>query len=193
MGYTRIATVTGPMRLANARDRLTGYRRALRGSGEAADADLVREGNFDVSSGYDQTRHLLGMAARPDAIFLQNSLMAVGAFRAIQESLLRCPEQIGLISFGEQDWFALVRPRISAVSHRSYDVGAAAAELLLKRLAGKLTGESVRRNVSVELIVRESTKRVSSQRSDRVRRNERWVPAKSRQSAGAPVPSDVKT
>ena len=193
MGYTRIATVTGPMRLANARDRLTGYRRALRGAGHAVDADLVREGNFDVSSGYDQTRHLLGMAARPDAIFIQNSLMAVGAFRAIQESLLRCPEQIGLISFGEQDWFALVRPRISAVSHRSYDVGAAAAELLLKRLAGKLIGESVRRNVSVKLIVRESTTRTRGHQSDRGRRNQRRVPGERRRFAASPVPADIKT
>jgi len=159
MGYERIATITGPMRLSNVRERLAGYRRALRDGGCPQNDELVREGNFDVTSGYKQAAHLLQMKSRPDAIFVQNGPMTLGAFRAIQEFAVPCPEELGLISFSAQDWFELVRPRVSAVTHDSYDIGATAAELLLKRISGKLAGDKVRRNTSTKLVARESTMR----------------------------------
>jgi LacI family transcriptional regulator len=159
MGYERIATITGPLTLANARDRLTGYHRALREAGLVEDEALIREGSFDVTSGYMQARQLLGLPLPPDAIFVQNGLMTLGAFRAIQEAGLRCPEEVGVISFADQEWFSLVRPQITGVAHDSYDIGALAAELLLKRITGKLTGEALKRNIAAKLIARESTDR----------------------------------
>ncbi|HXY52603.1 MAG TPA: LacI family DNA-binding transcriptional regulator [Terriglobales bacterium] len=164
-GYRRIATVTGPLHLANARERLAGYRQALENAGRREDPPLIREGNFDVSSGYAQTCNLLNLRPRPDAIFIQNPPMTLGAFRAIQEWGLRCPTEIGLISFGETDWFDVVRPAISTVFFRSYDIGATAAEVLLRRLAGQLGGQPIRRNVSVKLLARESTERTRPQGS----------------------------
>ena len=56
-----------------------------RGAGARSDAALVRRADFKEEGGYRAARSLLEAAAPPDALFVANNLMTVGALRALRE------------------------------------------------------------------------------------------------------------
>ncbi|MGI5347679.1 LacI family DNA-binding transcriptional regulator [Streptomyces sp. CA-250714] len=136
-GYRRIACVTGPAGASTSEDRLTGYRAALR------DADIpddwirayTRHADFRVEGGYTAMKELLGLRTPPDAVFVANNLMTVGALRALYEAGIE-PPGFGVLSFGDVPWASLVRPSLSTVHLPAYDLGEAAATLLQERIAG---------------------------------------------------------
>jgi LacI family transcriptional regulator len=50
---------------------------------------------------------------------------------------LRCPEDFGLVTLDDYTWLKLFHPPLPAVELPKYEVGRAASELLLERIAGK--------------------------------------------------------
>src|SRR5690606_13196831 len=145
-GYRRIACITGPQGASTSEERLAGHRAALREfhreryeDSAAAEAEsLVRHADFRVEGGREAMRDLLDLAAerRPDAVFVANNLMAVGALQALSEAGLSPPE-FGVLSFGAVPWAPLVRPSLTTVELPSYDLGWTAAGLLQDRIAGR--------------------------------------------------------
>lgn len=156
-GHRRIGIITGPLKLLMSGRRLRGYERALEKRRVSVEKELIREGNFDLQSGYEQGKVLLNLNPRPTALFVSNGLMTMGCLRAIFETGLRCPEEIALLSFDDLDCFELMRPRISAVAQPVYKMGSTAAQMLLKRMSGKLTGPPRRKILKARLVEREST------------------------------------
>lgn len=156
-GHRRVAIITGPLELANARMRLEGYKRALREHHTRVEEELIRVGKFDVQSGYEETIKLLKLAKPPTAVFISNALMTMGCLRALRESGVRCPQGLALVSFDDLEWFDLTRPGITAVDQPAYELGATAAELLVKRISGKVCGPPYRRLLPTKLIVRRSS------------------------------------
>lgn len=156
-GHRRIGIITGPLELTNARLRLEGYERALREHQLPSTEQLIRVGKFDVQSGYEQTVELLKLAEPPTAVFVSNALMTLGFLRALNEAGVRCPRDVALVSFDDMDWFDFSQPRISAVAQPAYELGAKAAELLVKRIAGKLSGPPSRKVMPTRLVIRDSS------------------------------------
>lgn len=136
-GYRRIACVTGPEGASTSEERLAGYRAALtaaRGAG-AVDDSYVRHADFRVEGGRAAMRELLSLPEPPDAVFVANNLMTIGVLDALRDAG-RTPPGVGVLSFGDVPWASLVRPSLSAVELPSYELGRAAAELLLQRMDG---------------------------------------------------------
>ncbi len=158
-GHRRIGIITGPLELTNARLRLEGYERALREHQLPVTDQLIRVGKFDVQSGYEETKELLKLAEPPTAVFVSNALMTLGFLRALNEAGMRCPRDIALVSFDDMDWFDFSQPRISAVAQPAYELGAKAAELLVRRIASKLSGPTSHRVLPTKLIIRDSSLR----------------------------------
>jgi LacI family transcriptional regulator len=129
-GATRIGCITGPARVSTAGERLAGHQRALRDHGLAIDADLVRRADFKEDGGYAATRTLLGARRRPDALFVANNLMTLGALRAVQEAGLRVPEDLLLVGFDDAPWTTLVSPQLTVVAQPTHEIGQQAARLL---------------------------------------------------------------
>jgi LacI family transcriptional regulator len=160
-GRRRIATITGPLKLSNARARLDGYRMALKQARLPDDTRLNRQGDFDVVSGRECARELLSLSSPPDALFACNALMACGALQAIEELQLSCPVDLALACFDRLDFFDLLRPRLTGVVVPRRDLGARSAELVLKRISGKAAGAGRRYTLRTKLLQRESSARVS--------------------------------
>ncbi len=162
-GYRHIAIITGPLKLANARERLDGYYKALHVAGIQREPKYVCEGDFGAASARRLTEALLQLPEPPDAIFATNAQMTLGAFQAMQDFGVECPRQMGLLSFDEQEWFDAVKPRISRLAHLGYEIGAGSAELLLKRIRGGLSSSRVIRKLRCKLVPSESTNRDGSE------------------------------
>jgi len=133
-GYRRIAAVVGPPTTTTGRERLEGYVRALKAHGLPILPRLVGTGLPKEAFGYQFTAELLNLDEPPTALFTGNNLLTVGALRAIHERGLRIPDDIALVAFDEMDWMSLIRPSLTVVAQPTYELGRAAAELLLKRI-----------------------------------------------------------
>ncbi len=136
-GYRDIACIAGPAGASTSEERLAGYRAAMRDAGRAEDwiRAHTRHADFRVEGGRAAMEDLLAQPARPDAAFVANNLMTVGALQALRGAGVR-PPSFGVLSFGDVPWASLVQPSLSTVQLPSYDLGVAAATLLQERIAG---------------------------------------------------------
>jgi len=135
LGYKRIAVIAGTQNLTPGHERLRGCYHALKDMGVAIDESLVKIGNFKIESGYDLTHELMKAAHPPDAIFVSNNLMTLGALRALHELSVRIPEDVALVGFDDMPWAGDLNPPLTAVAQPGYEMGQQAVQLLLRRLA----------------------------------------------------------
>lgn len=136
--------------------RLAGYLRAMTDAGLAVRADHVMHSAYSSASSYDTTRALLDTTPRVTAIYCTDNVLSAGAFAAVQDSGLRCPEDVSLIGFDDHEWATLVRPRLTVVEQPTEAIGVAAAEDLLAAIADP-SREPVSRLLPAHLVVRDST------------------------------------
>jgi LacI family transcriptional regulator len=136
MGHTKLAMIVGPLHLTNAKERLSGFKRAIREAKIHIAAEYLQETTFDKQGGYSKTLLLLRMIPRPTAIFAGNDMIALGALRAIREVGLSCPEDISLMGFDDLDLAEATHPPLSSVSQSGYQLGTTAAHILIERLHG---------------------------------------------------------
>jgi DNA-binding LacI/PurR family transcriptional regulator len=137
LGHKRIGLIAGRPNLSTSRDRRRGYEEALNSAKIPVRSELIRVGDNKQASGRTLAEELLGVTPRPTALFVSNNLMAVGALEAIHARKLGVPAEVALIGFDDLPWAEALDPPLTVVRQPAYEVGAAAAELLLKRLGNR--------------------------------------------------------
>lgn len=135
-GARRVGCITGPRGVTTAEERLAGYREALVAARIAPEAELEGFGNYREDGGYRATRTMLELPDPPDALFVANNGMLVGALRACVEAGLRIPDDVSLVGFDDLPWADFVQPPITTVRQPTYEIGSAAARLLVERIGG---------------------------------------------------------
>jgi len=143
LGHERIAHLAGPDYNPHGRLRRAGYLQALREAGITPDPGLIREGDFREESGRDGLRALLGAGGgKPSftAVFAANDQMALGALNALWERGLRCPEDVSLIGFDDQDAARYLTPPLTTVRQPLEELGRLAASRLLEDIRGERKG-----------------------------------------------------
>lgn len=135
LGHRRVAMIAGRQNVSTSRDRRLGYEEALAAHNLPVRPDYIRVGDYKQASGLALARELLALPERPTALFVSNNLMTVGAMEAIHKQGLRIPEDMAIIGFDDLPWAETLDPPLTVVRQPAYEVGRAAAELLLKRLS----------------------------------------------------------
>jgi LacI family transcriptional regulator len=138
-GHRRIGYINGEPWMDASRDRLKGYRRALAGADIAFDAELVCNGNWEPSAGYEQTRQLMALDAPPSAIFCGNDLMALGCYEALRELGKAIPADVAVIGYDDREIARYIHPPLTTVVLPHHDMGVEAADLLFDRIAQPAT------------------------------------------------------
>jgi LacI family transcriptional regulator len=161
MGHREIAMFTGSLILDNARDRVKGYKAALRDAGIPIVPELIREGDFRQETGYRLCLETFAGTHRPTALFISNTLMTLGALEAFSKLGFKCPEDVALASFDGFPIPEVFRPAITAVIQPAYEIGRLGAEQLLQRLGTGAHSAPVHLQLATELKVRESSLRGS--------------------------------
>ena len=154
LGHHRIGYINGLENWIEAQNRLAGYRDVLTEHGLPVDEALIRHGNWGVDSGYQAARELLALKDRPTAIFVANDIMAMGAIYAIQKAGLEVPTDIAVVGYDDRDFAAWMKPALTTVRMPSYEMGQAAARLLLQQISKEELEDATQ--VTGKLIVRES-------------------------------------
>jgi LacI family transcriptional regulator len=135
-GYKRIGCISGPVDVETAQLRVDGWRQAVTADSRMTDPDrYLKYANYRVDGGEKAMRDLMRMAEPPDAVFVANNLMSIGALRVLADRGTRPPE-IGLASFGDLPYMAEKPDGITIVHLPARHLGATAASMLLERIGG---------------------------------------------------------
>ncbi len=154
LGHRRIGYINGMEDWIEAQNRLSGYRDVLLENGLPVDEDLIRPGDWGVDSGYRGAQELLTLKERPSAIFAANDIMALGAYYAIQEAGLEIPRDMAVVGYDDRDFAEWLRPALTTVRMPSFEMGQAAARLLLQQFNGEETEDAT--HIIGKIIIRDS-------------------------------------
>ncbi|MGN6326799.1 LacI family DNA-binding transcriptional regulator [Pseudolysinimonas sp.] len=133
-GYRRIACITGPEHVETAIERRAGWAQAMAGTDLDLDA-YSRWSDFRVAGGRAAMTELLELPEPPDAVFVANNLMSVGALQVLVEQR-RLPPEIGLASFGDLPFSTFAVTDMTVVHLPARNLGMTAARMLLDRISG---------------------------------------------------------
>jgi DNA-binding LacI/PurR family transcriptional regulator len=155
LGHQRIAFIAGPQDWDASIFRLQGYREALQANGLPFDPDLIVGGNWEIEGGIQAVEGLLRQNKLPSAIFAANDPLALGAIYALQDHCIRVPEDVAIIGYDDRDFASFVRPSITTVTLPCFEMGVAAADLILKMMKCEIKS-SLPVEIRGRLIVRDS-------------------------------------
>ncbi|WP_344075980.1 LacI family DNA-binding transcriptional regulator [Luedemannella helvata] len=156
LGHTRIATITGPLDYLCARARLDGFRAAMDAANLSIGADMLRTGQFDVTTGLVEGRALLGLRNRPTAVVCGNDLQALGVYEAARQAGLSIPHDLSVVGFDDLAYARWCGPTLTTVRQPFEDMGETAARVVLGLAAGDCPANP-RVELATSLIAREST------------------------------------
>ena len=166
LGHKRIGFIGAAYENRGNLKRLQGYLSALTKHKLSVDERLItgrKESASDVPGystekiGYEGMKRLLSLPKPPTAVFARNDFTAVGAMTAVKEAGLSIPQDIAIVGFDDTPLAVHTVPPLTTVRQPMRLQGQLAAEILLNRIAGDESTDTVDRVLDCELIVREST------------------------------------
>jgi LacI family transcriptional regulator len=89
-GYRRIGILSGLDRLSTMRERLDGYCLALQEAGLSVNPKWIIPSQLSIEGGRQAMRALFSLPDIPEAVFINNNLLALGALLEMQELGLNC-------------------------------------------------------------------------------------------------------
>ncbi|WP_108702260.1 ribose operon transcriptional repressor RbsR [Phytobacter sp. SCO41] len=133
--HTHIACIAGPLDKTPARLRLEGYRDAMARAGLTIhDGDEII-GNFEFSGGFEAMQMLLALEARPQAVFICNDAMAVGAYLALYQAGLRVPQDIAIVGYDDIELAQYMTPPLTTIHQPKDELGELAIDVLIHRIS----------------------------------------------------------
>ncbi len=155
IGHECIATIMGAVHTQESRDRLRGYKQALRDAGCQVCEDRIMAGDYSQRRGYELMQDLLAREPRPTAVFCACDAMAVGALLALHEAGIAVPEEMAIVGFDDLPTSQYTCPPLTTIRQPIYKMAGQAADLVIDQIEGKTT-DVVHVKLGVELVVRQS-------------------------------------
>ncbi len=157
-GRKKIAHITSPSLLSISQERLAGYKAALEKYNIVFDENLVKYCGFGAEEAKKLVDDLIENQ-KPDAIFTTSDRLALDCFSAVREKHISMPEDIAFIGFTNLKVAHLLDPSLSTVVQPAFEIGQAAAELLLDSIERKQTTVEQFRTIkiSTEMVIRKSS------------------------------------
>lgn len=156
LGHERIAFLITRPTLSSNTLRLEGFCSALEEAGLAVPLEYLRSDLSGADDACAATSELLALDRPPTAILSTNSLLMLGAARAVREHELRCPEDISLIGFDDNPWTENFNPPLTTLAQPKKELAREAVRVLIAEIEGEEL-ETPLPSFPVELRVRKST------------------------------------
>lgn len=137
------------------RRRIEGHLGACREASLTSMEEWVRVGANSPEATRRIVLNMLQSAERPSAVIASDSVIGLEVFKVARELGLTLPDDLSLVSFHDADWTSVTSPPVTVVQQPVYQLGEAAATLLVERLNGEV-GEGRRVVLQTRLIERAS-------------------------------------
>ncbi|WP_018131329.1 LacI family DNA-binding transcriptional regulator [Effusibacillus pohliae] len=157
VGCQKVAHIYGPQDVIPARDRLLGYEQSVKDF-HWYTPTLMEPGDFRLDGGMRAAEALMERHPDLDGIFVGNDLMAIGALKALLRLGIQVPEQVAVCGFDGISLAEMTEPELTTIAQPIYEMGALAAELLIKKIEGAVAENRIH-ELDVTLIPRKSTQR----------------------------------
>lgn len=161
LGRKKIAHIMGSPKLNISKERLRGYHDSLKEHQIRSSTELVvpcEAGTLEA--GKSAMEKLLSGKIKPDSVFANNDVLAMGAMQVIKTRGLRIPEDIAVIGFSNWFYSQMTEPPLSSVDQPGFEMGKHAVRMLVKRIEheedkGSLPPETI--TLKTSLVIRESS------------------------------------
>jgi LacI family transcriptional regulator len=163
---TRVVLLEEDLPISSVDDRIEGFRRALRERG-IAEETIIRVPTrrrlastlpWDPADAYAIARGIVADLDPKTAILAGSDYFALGVYRALTEAGRAIPDEIAVMGYGDHPFAAYLTPSLSSVHLPAAEIGTAAVDLLLRRLAEPGTRETPHRvRLEPTLVPRAST------------------------------------
>lgn len=165
LGHRRIAHFAGPIHSGHRQKRLEGYKQALIINNIAIDNDYILTVEPYAPNGFIAGKELFSKKTElPSAVFCYNDLIAIGLIDALLELKIRVPEEVSVIGFDNIDFSKYVKIPLTTVQMPAYEIGKAAANLLIKRIVNSSARSKEKLILNHKLIERNSCAKFMSTR-----------------------------
>lgn len=135
LGHTKVAYINGPSDSPICKDRLKGYRKAMRKVGESGLSRWTVSGDYSLASGRSAMRQLLAGEEVPTAVFAANDEMAIGAIAEIKAQGLSVPDDISVVGFDDIAFSEYSDPPLTTIHQPRLEIGEQVMSLMLSLLS----------------------------------------------------------
>ena len=160
-GWHRPACITRPADTATTEQRRQGYADVVRRNGLP---EIVRYVPFH-DSGLDVISALFADDHPPDSLLTVDSMLALGVIAGLKRLRVPIGVEVGLISFDDSAWAPVVEPPLSVIVQPAYEMGVAAAQLLVSRIRGDAPEHPQQLIMATTMIIRGSCARATGRAS----------------------------
>jgi LacI family transcriptional regulator len=126
IGHRQIAIITADQGLPDQRERLEGYRLAMRAAGIDTEMGLARQ-NLSPDNSISYTKELLAENPEVTAIFYTCETMAIGGMKACMEMGLNIPGDVSIVTFADSSLPNYSIPAITHLFQPAFEMGKIAA------------------------------------------------------------------
>ncbi len=133
-GHRRIGYIGHSLDSMLGRERLEGYRLALKQNNIDIDRAIIHTKGYNEIVGYECTLDLLNNSEIPTAISTCNDVLALGVYRALDERNINIPEDISVVGMDDSFVCKIVKPKLSSVSLCPKEIGRISAKLVLEKI-----------------------------------------------------------
>lgn len=161
-GHRRIGFVLGAKGQSATKERLKGYKAALRTHGIALDEMLIYAGDFHFESGLEAGESLLSKSNPPTAIFSSNDEMAAGIIFSAQKLDIDIPSELSVVGFDDNTFVRSLWPSLTTIHQPLEEFGRTAMEILSSVRGG--VGDidiEINRCLNYEFVERNSVSEIS--------------------------------
>jgi DNA-binding LacI/PurR family transcriptional regulator len=158
LGHRRIGWITGLLSRRNFRDRLRGYRDALREAGVPFRWSLIRETETNESDRIRTAlRSLLAMRRPPTALLTGDDYRAIDVLDECRKLGVHVPGELSVVSYPNHAESRLTTPPLTVVDANFEMVGEAAVRLLMEQVLAGADAAGQCAQIEPTLVVRGST------------------------------------
>jgi LacI family transcriptional regulator len=155
LGHRRIGVIAGMEGRFDVKDRVAGYRKAVRETGLELNPDLIEYADWTLEGANDAMGRLLSRE-KITAVVVQSDLMAFGCLSALYERDILVPRDMSIVGFDNIDIGRYIIPPLTTVDNMIFETGRRAIQILTEAIGGKKPSADVLK-LPTKLIVRGST------------------------------------
>lgn len=133
-GYKKFGTIGGYQHTNIGRDRLKGFKDALKKNKMPIFPDRIILGGFGEQDGYNGFMKLYRSGNLPEFILAVSFSVALGIYKAAHELGLSIPNDFDIICFGNTGFNQFLKPQMTIIDQPASAMGRAAVELTLENI-----------------------------------------------------------
>jgi len=152
-GYERIAHVSGQQHIKIFRERMKGYKDALKAHGMEVREEYIFMGDISIECGRKAVDYYFDLTQPPDAVFAAEDYTALGVMKRLRERNIDIPGEFGLIGFANESFSEYMTPALSSVDQQTVQMGMEAFKMLADLISKNGVTTDIKTKVVLEPVL----------------------------------------